>query len=104
MKNKLINISKEKGFKSKIVEPKDYELWLFELRGWLKREAGLYASANPVNHLKEWQAAVEYDDLINFKSVYDSITDAGSEKERLFKEEHQALEIALYEALKLTKK
>jgi len=112
MKNKLIALSKEKGFKSKIIQFDDYKsmsddkyyLWLCELKMWLMRECGLFCYGNPVSHLQEFQAAVERDDLINFNTVYDSIVDSDNEETRLFKSLPIALEKALLEGLKLTDK
>ena len=110
MKNKLIALSKEKGFKSKIILFDDYKslidtkyyLWLCELKMWMITENGLFCSGNPVTHLQEFQACIEQDNLLHFVTVYDSLSiDNGV---TTYDTLPQALEKALFEGLKLTQK
>ena len=110
MKQKLIALSKEKGFKSEQIlfdsidglTDKRYYLWMCELKLWLLEGSDLFCSGDPVNHLEEFRAAVEYDNLLDLTTVYDSITtEKGVE---LFDKYTLALEKALYEGLKLTEK
>ena len=110
MKNKLIALSKEKGFKSKIILFDDYKslsdtkyyLWLCELKMWMYTGSGVLCMADMEGHLKEWHCWVDIDDLSNVKTVYASI---GHKKDpNNYPSEPQALEVALYEGLKLTEK
>lgn len=110
MKNKLIALSKEKGFKSKIIlfdnadslSEDKYYLWLCELKMWIMRECGLFCSANPLTHLQEFQAAIEQDNLLHFVTVYDSLSIDNNVT--TYESLPQALEVALTEGLKLTEK
>ncbi len=110
MKQKLIALSKEKGFKSKIILFDDYKsmseakyyLWLCELSMWMITQNGLFCSGSPVTHMQEFQASVERDDLLKFVTIYDSLSIDNDVT--MYNTLPQALEVALYEGLKLTKK
>lgn len=105
MKQKLIALSKEKGFKSEIIlfdgdgstlSDKKYFLWLCELKLWMCTTNGMDCFASAGSNLKEWHSYVDYDSLLDFKTVYSDKQDYDSLP--------KALEKALYEGLKLTEK
>lgn len=105
MKQKLIALSKEKGFKSKRIlfdgdgsamSEASYNLWMFDLRLWLL-ESGLDCFGSAGSHLKEWMAYVDHDTILGFTTIYSDSTE-------FFESLPLALEKALYEGLKLTEK
>ena len=107
MKQKLIALSKEKGFKSEIIlfdgdgstlSDKKYYLWLCELKLWMVEFNGIECIAQSIEHLREWKAIVDHDSITSFVTVYES------ESDEYYDSLPQALEVALIEGLKLTKK
>ncbi len=102
---RLITLSKEKGFKSKIIlfdgdgstmSDTKYYLWMQELRLWLL-ESGLDCFGTAGTHLKEWMSYVDHDTILNFETVY-------SDSNKFYDTLPLALEKALTEGLKLTEK
>ena len=106
MKNKLIALSKEKGFKSKIIlfdsadtlSDTKYYLWMCEFKLWMIEVNGLDCYAFAGGHLKDWYANVDHDTIIDFTTVY-TRTD-----NHHYESLPQALEVAQYEGAKLLKK
>lgn len=104
-KNKLIALSKEIGFKSKIIlfdspdtlSDTKYYLWMCEFKLWMIEVNGLDCFASAGGHLKHWIAYVDHDTILDFKTVY-------VKDEESYESLPQALEMALYQGAKLLKK